>query len=340
MPAESLLPAALGVVLFLVPALALFFGGIPDRATLVALVLGLLATLALAFAEWLVLGSAVDVALFQAALSAAGAAVVLSVALRSAKPRLAVLAALVLVLLVLVPIGFALFDLARGPIVVALGTLDFGGVATVALIPGSAAVAVLLVGRSWRQAGSGVPRRPTLLFPFVALAAVIGFTSASIGAQLLFDELTGTLVLNGIIAALAGAIGWTLTQVINVHRASWAGGVAGVLAGSIVILPASPWLNTVSIVVLALLAGVLGHVSAVAVRRGSAGVWATVIGVCLVPGALGMIGSGIVATGAGLLFSGHIDLLQAQAGGLLVVVLYATGVSLVLAYLVRRFSRT
>ena len=339
MPAESLLPATLGVLLFLVPALALFFGGIPDRPTAVALVLGLLASFLVAALEWVLLGSALDVALFQAALSAAGAAVVLSVALRSARRAVAVVAGLLLVLLVSVPLGFAVFDLVRGPIVVTLGTLDFAGVVVLALVPGSLAVAVLIVGRSWRQVGGGATRRPTALFPFVAVAAVVGCISASLGAQLLFDDLAGVLVLNGIVAALAGAVGWTITQVINVHRASWAGAVAGVLAGSIVILPASPWLNTVSVVVLALLAGILGHVSAVAVRRGSAGVWATVIGVCLVPGTLGMIGSGIVATGAGLLFSGHIDLLQAQAGGLLVVLLYATVVSLVLAYAVRRLGR-
>lgn len=339
MPSESLLPAALGVALLLVPALALFFGGVPDRRTGVALVLGLAAIAALALAEWLLLGSPLDVALFQAALCAAGAAVVLSVALRAGARSIAVLAVLLLAAVVFVPLGFSLFDLARGPIVVSIGTLDFGGGVTLAVIPGSVAVAVLIVGRSWRQPSGGVPVRPRALFPVIAVAAVAGFISASLGAQLVFDDLSGQLVLNGILAALAGAVGWTLTQVINVHRASWAGGVAGVIAGSIVVLAASPWLNTVSVVVLALLAGMLGHVSAVAVRRGSAGVWATVIGVCLVPGALGMIGSGIIATGSGLLFSGHIDLLQAQASGLLVVLLYATGVSLLLALIVRRLTR-
>ena len=336
MPPESLLPAALGVVLFLVPALALFFGGIPDRRTGMSLGLGLLVTLAVAAGEWMLLGSSPEVALYQAALCAAGMAVVLPVALRTAGRRAAGLFGLLLAVLVLVPLGFSLFDLQRGPLVYALGTLDFGGVATVALVPGCVALALAIPARLRGIHALEAPVRPRALLVGIALASLLGFASASLGAQLIFDELTGTLLGNAVVAALAGSLGWTVAQVINVHRASWAGAVAGVLAGSIVILPASPWLTTASVVVLALIAGILGHVTAATARRGPAGPWATVIGVCLVPGALGMIGSGIVATGAGLLFSGHIDLLQAQAVGLLAVLLYATAVSLVLGLLLRR----
>ena len=337
-PTESLLPAALGVGLFLVPALALFFGGTPDRRTAVALVLGLLAVATLATLEWLLLGSTLEVSLYQAALSAAGASVVLSIALRGARLLPVIAVTLVLAAVGFVPLGFALFDLERGPIVVQLGTLDFGGVATLALIPGCVAAASVLLARRRQAPLQSVPVRPRWLLAASAVAAVIGFASASLGAQLVFDDLIGTLVRNAVVAAAAGVVGWTITQVINVRRASWAGAAAGVMAGSIAVLAASPWLNVVSVVVLALLSGILGHVVAAAVRRGAAGLWATVIGVCLVPGAVGMIGPGIVASGAGLLLSGHVDLLQAQFVGLLVVLLCATLVSLPLVLLLRRFG--
>ena len=342
MQTESLLPAALGVALFLVPALALFFGGIPDRRTAVTLMLGLLAVAALATVEWLLFGSSLDVALYQAALCAAGSSVVLSIAVSSGRPLPVITLMVVLAAVVLVPVGFALFDLERGPIVVQLGTLDFGGAATLALVPGSIAAAFVLLARRLSEPSGTAPVRPPWLLASTAIAAVIGFSSASLGAQLVFDDLTGVLVRNAALAAMAGVLGWTVSQVINVHRASWAGAAAGAIAGSIAILAASPWLNAVSVVVLGLLSGILGHLVAASVRRGAAGLWATVIGVCLVPGAVGMIGSGIVASGAGLLLSGHVDLLQAQFVGLLVVLTYATLVSLPLVLLLlllrRRFG--
>jgi ammonia channel protein AmtB len=331
-----LLLATAGITLLLAPALALFFGGRPDRRRRGAIAVAIPASMLVTAIAWMLLGSDPGVAAYQGSLAAAAVAVVLAVGLRTGCIRgYAVFTALWLVL-VLVPVGYSLFDLVRGPLVRALGTLDFGGASILALCTGTAGVALSIVSHRRGNAVGGLPQRSVRAFVFSGLAALLGFLAVDVGAELVLDTTTLTLAANELWAALAGLVGWTVAQLINVHRPTWAGLVAGVLAGSIVVLPASPWLDTTSVVVLGLIAGILGQVAAVAARRSGAGAWATLVGVCLVPGAVGLIGTGIVARGLGLVFSGHIDLLAAQAGGLVIVVGYSLIVTTVIALVVDR----
>jgi Amt family ammonium transporter len=335
----ALLVATLGITLFLTPALALFFGGIPDRKRGLVLLLAFPAFVALAAAEWLVLGSDLGVAVFQGSLAGAAVIMILAVGLRTGRLRGYLVFCAGWVGLVLVPVGYALFDVVRGPLVVTLGTLDFGGVSILALCTGTAAAAISMVSRGLGNAVGGLPRRTGPIFLFCALAGLIGWSAVNAGAELVIDSTTVTLVSNELWAVGAGALGWMIAQVVNVHRATVAGAVAGTFAGSIVVLTASPWFDTTAVLVLGLGAGILGHVSAVAARRTGGGMWATLLGVCLVPGALGMLASGVVAHGRGLVFSGHVDLLASQFGGLVLVLGYSLVIALILAIVVDRTLR-
>lgn len=334
-----LLPATLGIALFLAPALALFFGGIPHRRNALTLVIAFPAALALAAGGWLVLGSDLGVALFQGALAASAVTTILAVGLRLGRLRGYLTFGAAWLVLVLVPVGYSLFDIESGSLVVALGALDFGGVSVIALCTGTAGAAIAIVSRGLGNAVGGPPRRTGLTFAYCVVSGVVGLIAVSVGAQLVMDSTTWTLVGNGLFASAAGIVGWAIAQVVNVRRATVAGLVAGAFAGSVVVLAASPWFDSTTVIVLGLGAGILGHVSSVAARRSGVGAWATLLGVCLVPGALGMVAAGIVAHGPGLVYSGHIELLASQFGALVLVLGYSLVVALILALVIDRTMR-
>lgn len=316
-PAAALSLATVGIVVLLGPALALFFGGIPSRAIAPWLAAIAAASAVIATIEWMLFNHSPAVAVFQGALAAVATLTVASVGLRAGHPaRLAVALGAWLVA-VLVPLGYSLFDIDNGPIVRVIGTLDFAGACVIAVVPGTAAIALALAHRWFGVAVVEPPRRPAWLLACCAVAAAVGLVAVSIGAELVLDATTAVLLANAAVAAVGGAIGWTAAQIANTHTISVDGVVSGVLAGSVVVLPASPWLQPVAVLVLSVIAAALGHVTTMAFRsRSSKEAWAPLIGVLLVPGSVGMVGAGIVAAGPGLLYSGHADLAEAQLQGL------------------------
>lgn len=330
-----LLLATLGIILLLTPALVLFFGGVPDRRRVLLLAVAAPATLVLAGTEWLILGSDLGVAVFQGAVAAASLCTILSVGLRTGHARGYLLFGGLWVSLVLVPVGFSLFDVRNGLLLARLGTLDFGGASIIAICTGTAAMALAAVSRPLGNAVGSVPRGAAVLVS-CAIAGLLGWLALSGGAELVVDETTLIVARNELIGAAAGAAGWMITQVVNVHRATIAGLVAGIFAGSVVILASSPWLTPLAVIVLGIGAGALGHVSAAAGRRRGVGPWATLVAVLLVPGAGGFLATGIVAAPAGLIFSGHGGLLASEVGGLVLVVGYGFAVTFLLAVLVDR----
>jgi Amt family ammonium transporter len=325
------------VAMLLAPSLALFFGGaLGKRATLV-LSAQCLGSFGLAFTAWLLLGSPVALALYQGALVCASVAIVAATARNRLSPRALGAFLPVWVVFVLVPLGFSLFDVVNGALVVRLGTLDFGGVAVLGISTGTAAIALAITTPG--AAEQPPPNRSGPLLLFCGIAAVLGWGAVTVGAELVLDATTQTLLINELLAATAGLVGWLAAQVVNVHRASMAGSVAGIVAGSISILPASPWLEPTAVVVIALAAGILGHVVAAASRRLRAGQWAAVIGVCLTPAVFGMLASGIAAKGPGLVYSGHPDLFVSQFNGTAVALVYSLVVALVLGFVIERLGR-
>lgn len=334
-----LLLATVGITVLLAPSLALFFGGRPDRRRRRVIAIAIPASMLFATTGWTLLGSTLAVAAFQGALVATAVAVILAIGLRTGSVLGYTVFAAVWIVLVLIPIGYALFDVVHGPLATSLGTLDFGGVSILALCTGTAALAISLVSRGVGNAVGGPPERTRPAFVIAAGAALLGWLAVDIGAELVLDGTTLTLAVNELWAAVSGILGWAIAQTLNVRRATLAGMVAGLFAGSIVVLPASPWLDTTSVVVLGLVAGILGHVAAVTARRYGIGHWATLVGVCLVPGAVGLVGAGVVAHDSGLIFSGRTDMLSAQLSGLVIVVGYSFVVTTLIALVVDRTVR-
>lgn len=331
-----LLFATLALTLLFAPALVIFFGGIPRRRTALVILASIPVTLVLASGEWLLLGSDLGVAIFQGAVAAASVCAVLVVGLRNGRVSGYLVFTGVWVVAVLVPVGFSAFDVRGGLLAAQVGMLDFGGASTVAICTATAALAITTISRPRGNAVGGVPRRSVAMLVFCAATGAIGWLALGTGAELVLDDTSLILVRNELLGATAGMAGWTLTQVINVRRATPAGVVAGLFAGSAVVLAALPWVSPLSAVVIGFGAGTLGHVTSATARSKGAGAWATLLGALGVPGALGLLATGVVAEPLGLIFSGHTELLVSQFAGVALVVAYSFVVALVLALIVDR----
>jgi len=331
-----LLPAALLVLVMLAPAFALFFAGLSGRRSWLIAGLAALASFALAVTVWMLLGVVIQVALFQAAVTAVAVMTVLSVGLRAGRARGYLVFVAVWVLLVLVPVGHGLFDIDSGLLSLWLGTLDFAGSGVIAVSVGAAAVSFAIVGRGAESVNNAPPIRPVWMLVLSGVLGGVGLVALALGSELVVDSNTPLILSTMLWAMAAGTLGWTAAQLVNVHRPTVAGYVAGFFAGGVAVLAGVPWIDTGPAIALGLSAGILGHVTAVASRRAGAGPWATVIAVLFVPGSIGMLLLGVVDRGSGLIFSGNLVALTNQALGLAVVIGYSFAVSVLLALIVRR----
>lgn len=328
--------AAAAIALLLAPALGFFFAGISDwRRALIAAATAIV-TIVVAGASWLAYGADPYVAFFQATIAVVAVMTILAIGLRVGRPITFVVFAPLWVLSVLVPVGYALFDIHHGLLATSIGVLDFGSASIIAVCSGTAALSFAMVGGRVSEDAYVGAARPMWLLLVCGILGAAGLVALGVGSELVFDDTTAVIVVNFAWAMAAGTIGWTAAQLVNVHRPTVAGYVAGLFAGGIVVLAGAPWLDATSSAVLGLVAGIVGHVSAVWVRRVGAGAWATPIGVLLVPGALGVLLLGLVARGSGLVFSGRLGLLASQAVGLSLVVAYSFVVSLLLAFVAHR----
>lgn len=328
--------AAAAVALLLAPALGFFFAGLSDRRRALLAGLAVLGTLSFATISWLAYGADPFVALFQGAIAVVAVMNVIGIGFRVGRPAAYMLFALLWVVAVVVPVGYALFEIHGGLLATRFGTLDFASAGVVAVCAGTAALSFAVVtGRVDSSTYTGAARPLWLLLLCGAMAGV-GLVALGVGSELVIDATTLLIVVNFACGMATGTIGWTAAQLVNVRRPTVAGYVAGLLAGGIVVLAGAPWLDAGSSAILGLAAGIVGHVGAVGARSAGAGAWATPIGVLLIPGSIGILALGIVARGTGLVFSGRVGLLGSQAAGLAIVLAYSFVVALLLAFVVQR----
>jgi ammonia channel protein AmtB len=308
---------AIVVICTVPPAILTHFS--PEQSASVlrlpAITLGLVFVLSVL--EFSLIGFAVQTGVFLAAAVTSGAALVVSATLHTRAPIRAMVYVLLTALCLMIPVVTATFDTVNGILTTTVGTLDFAGCLTV----GVCASAVALVGM--RAKGSGSPPElanrggwaPTILR---AAALLVGIGAWEVGSELVIDDISGTLVANQVAAAIAGALGWGIAVLLGARRYPARRCDGGVLAGSIAILPCSPWLDVPAAVVIAAAAGAL---CSVILQRSFGGrdTERAVLATVLIPAALGMIAAGIAANPIGLLYSGHADLLAAQLVGLGIV---------------------
>jgi Amt family ammonium transporter len=184
-----------------------------------------------------------------------------------------------------------------GWIIDKLKALDFAGGLVVEINSGAAALALAIVlGK--RDGFKKDPMRPHNL-PLVLLGAGMlwfGWFGFNAGSALSAGHLAATAMINTQIATAAAAMTWIAYEKFRDGKATTLGVASGAIAGAVAITPACGYLNPLGALALGLIAGV---VSAWAVtRKYKLGYDDSldVVGVHGVGGILGMIGIGLLAT--------------------------------------------
>ncbi|CAN2211288.1 AmtB Ammonia permease [Candidatus Nanopelagicaceae bacterium] len=184
-----------------------------------------------------------------------------------------------------------------GWIIDKLKALDFAGGLVVEINSGAAALALALVlGK--RDGFKKDPMRPHNM-PLVLLGAGMlwfGWFGFNAGSALSAGHLAATAMINTQVATAAAAMTWIAYEKYRDGKATTLGVASGAVAGAVAITPSCGYLNPLGALILGLIAGV---VSAWAVTRKYKYGYddsLDVVGVHGIGGILGMIGIGILGT--------------------------------------------
>ncbi|MBG6054297.1 ammonia channel protein AmtB [Salinibacterium sp. CAN_S4] len=201
--------------------------------------------------------------------------------------------------------------------------IDHGGSLPVNVAAGAAALGVLLCGGS-RVKTATISRTTGLL-------GVIGLCSGWIvwlaGAEFAVDEVSPSILGNGVVGAVGGMVGWLVVQRIR-HRSVTLNSVAaGLICGLVAVTAGAPLFTPVSAAASGILAGAAACVFTLArVGKSRRQQW-YVVGTHLIAGAVGVVLLGLLATNMGFVFTGSVALIQDQVVGTLIVAAYSTAVS-------------
>jgi Amt family ammonium transporter len=208
------------------------------------------------------------------------------------------------------------------------GALDLGGVLPVHAAAGAAALALLMVFRGRplvTSAGApttGVVLAGGLLWCLWALALV--------SLELAFDTITPIILTNVVLAPVASILSWVLVERVRRHHNTVASAGAGLVCGLVAVSAGSGLLEPVW----AILTGVIaGLVSASVVLRDPGSPRRALIGLHLLPAALGLVLLGLFTTGSGFIYTGQPTVAIGQIRVTGVVVLWSATVSAALCYL-------
>ncbi len=220
-----------------------------------------------------------------------------------------------------------------------MGALDFAGGAVVHINAGAAALAVILVvgkRRNWPSEAMHPHSLPlTVLGTGILWFGWFGFNA---GSALAANGLAAQAAMNTFVAASAAMLGWAAVERIKDSHATTLGAASGAVAGLVAITPCAGFVDTMSSVVIGLLAGIICFLAISLKFRFGYDDALDVIGVHLVGGLLGSILLGLFAKAAvnpvgrdGLFFGGGAGLLGDQLVASAATLAYSFVVSFVIA---------
>jgi Amt family ammonium transporter len=231
-----------------------------------------------------------------------------------------------------------------GWIVDRLHAIDFAGGTAVEITSGASALALAIVlGRrlGWRKD----PMRPHNL-PLVLLGAGLlwfGWFGFNAGSALTASPLAATAMMNTQIATAVGALAWVVTERVRDGHATTLGVASGAVAGAVAITPACGFVTPMGAILVGAVAGVVCSMAVSAKYRIGYDDSLDVVGVHMVGGLVGMLLLGFLATtavnpggGNGLLAGGGLDQMWRQVVASLVTLVYAFGVTWIIARVIDR----
>lgn len=239
--------------------------------------------------------------------------------------------------IVFVPTAITSFGPVGVPGPLGVEAIDHGGSLAVNVAAGAAALGVLLAtGSRSPHLRTATISRGTGVVAVVALCA--GWVVWLAGIELAIDGMTPGILLNGVVGALGGAVGWLVVQLIRHQSMTLAAVAAGLVSGLVSVTAGASLFTPVSAAAAGILAG--GAACIFTLRRvGSSRrqQW-FVVGSHLIAGAVGIGVLGLLASGMGFLFTGQLGLIQNQVLGTVLVAGYSTAVSFVLWFVLKRIS--
>ncbi|OJX76968.1 ammonium transporter [Leifsonia sp. 71-9] len=235
--------------------------------------------------------------------------------------------------LVLFPVGYAVFALSDGWAVSLLGVVDYGGALPVGLAAGASAVGVIVAcGRGEHPAQTGRS------LPVVALGGTlvwVGWLGLVTGSEGAVDQYTAPIAINAFVASAAGCLMWMLVDRILLRRPTLVSVFCGAFSGLVAITPASGVLTIGWALLLGALAALACATMVDVAARARFGPALALCVIVIVGSAVGLLFVGLFGAGGGMVESGNFDLFIAQGVATVAVLVYAFLVALLLALLLR-----
>lgn len=227
-----------------------------------------------------------------------------------------------------------------------MGVLDYAGGLCVEIVSGASALALALV-LGPRIGFKTEAMRPHNL-PFVLLGVGLlwfGWFGFNAGSALAADGMAAAIFLNTLVAGCLGMLGWLTVEQVRDGNPTTFGAASGVVAGLVAITPSCGYVNTLGAAVVGLAAGIVCSFAVAVKFKLNYDDSLDVVGVHFVGGVVGVILIGLLATAVmtgaqgsrGLFYAGGLGQLGKQSFAMVVVALYAFGVSYAVAKLIDRF---
>ena len=222
-------------------------------------------------------------------------------------------------------------------------TLDWAGGTVVHICSGITGVAIVLVlGNISTRTVKDRPHNIPLMF-LGAILIWFGWFGFNGGAGSM-DEI-GIILMNTLLASLAGMMTWTAIQMITVGRMSVTGACAGMIAGLVTITPACMYVEAYAAVIMAVMGAAICYFGIQFLKKKVPAVddALDVFGLHGLGGIWGAIGTGIFATAAlsgerGLI-EGSISLLGAQIAAVAFTLIFCFAVSYAIIKVLSIFMR-
>ncbi|HMM83334.1 MAG TPA: hypothetical protein PJ998_09165 [Terrimesophilobacter sp.] len=221
-------------------------------------------------------------------------------------------------LLIFLPLALVVFGGGGTWLYREVGSLDFAGALPAAIGAGGFLTVVALVSGTSAVGERVLALRGAMLVAVAALACAVGL-------ELRLDELTPAIALHMLMTPAIAILAAAGIERVKRGRNTREGLGAGTLAGTAAALATSAYLETVSALILGLLAGAVAE----AAFRGASAAWRLATPL-LIGGITGMLFLGIFGLDVGFVYSGQPALLAHQALVVGVSLLFAGIVSLLL----------
>jgi Amt family ammonium transporter len=224
-----------------------------------------------------------------------------------------------------------------GWIVYGLGVNDFAGGTAVHINAGAAglALAIVLGKRIGFQKGMTKPHN----VPLTLLGAALlwfGWFGFNAGSEAAVDGIAALAWINTLAAPAAATIGWLVIEKIRDGKPTSIGAASGAVAGLVAITPACNILTPFWAIVLGLIAGAVCALAVDLKFKLGFDDSLDVVGIHLVGGLIGTLYIGIFGTGIGLIDTGSLTQLGAQAIGAFSVLIYSFVLTFIIGWIIQK----